>query len=103
MCWRNGFNDQNVAADAKRVKQEASGRLVAFKQKYKSCPVLQMLRNISAVEELRAKGKGVAGVRLIKMGRQSKYKLEPEGPANAVLGGGSEEFLAAVSMQIEHF
>ena len=105
LSWRNGFDtkgavgayDVCAAKEAVRLKQEHDGRLVEFKQKYKSCPVLQMLRNTSCVENLRARGEGVAGVRLMKMGRKTRYKLEPEGPANAVLGGLASDFIASVS------
>ena len=106
ISWRNGLGDMegalkdNTPLDGKRVKRERDGQLKSFRAQYKSSPVVMMLRNVSAVEELRAKGEGVAGVRLLSTGRKNKRKMEPEGTTTAALGGSMTDFLKAVSVAV---
>ena len=72
VSWRS-----YCAAPADR-KIERQGRVEKFKQTYKSAPTAQILRMLSAAEDVYHSGKSIGAARLKSTGRYSKVKLEAD-------------------------
>ena len=58
-------------------KIQRGERIERFKQKYNSCPMQQLMRNIAGLEEKSHSEKTRAGYRLARGGRMKKMKMEP--------------------------
>ena len=63
-------------------KSDRRGRVAIFKQTYKSSPTLQVLRIISAQEEMFHNGKGRGAARQKQTGRFKKVKIETDSTAS---------------------
>ena len=72
VCWRS-YN-----AKPMDCKSERAGRVSVFKRSYKSAPTIQIMRMITAAEELYHSGKGRGAARLHQTGRFRKVKIEAD-------------------------
>ena len=72
VSWR-GYCDQ-----PKEQRRERQRRVTIFKQRYRSSPTLQILRMISAAEDMYHDGKGRGAARFKETGRFKKVKLEAD-------------------------
>ena len=72
VCWR-GYSGEPMVC-----KRERQGRVSTFKKAYKSSPTIQILRMITAAEELYSNGKGRGAARLKATGRYKKVKIEAD-------------------------
>ena len=72
VCWR-GYSDKPMICKAER-----QGRVTSFKRSYRSAPTIQILRMITAAEELYHDGKGRGASRLKNTGRFKKVKIEAD-------------------------
>ena len=66
----------------KQRKSDRRGCVAIFKQTYKSSPTLQVLRIISAQEEMFHNGKGRGAARQKQTGRFKKVKIETDSTAS---------------------
>ena len=71
VCWRS-----LVAGTSERGIKRGD-KIEKFKQRYNSCPMQQLLRNICALEEKRHGEVTLQGQRLSTTGRAMKVKMEP--------------------------
>ena len=72
VCWRS-YSD--TPTDRKSDRRQ---RVTIFKQKYRSAPTLQIMRMISAAEEIHHNGKGRGASRFKATGRFKKCKIEAD-------------------------
>ena len=72
VSWR-GYCDT-----PKQHKRDWNTRVSVFKQTYRSSPTLQLMRMISAAEDMYHDGKGRGGARFKQTGRFRKVKLEAD-------------------------
>ena len=72
VSWR-GYCDQ-----PKTRRSERQGRVSIFKQRYRSSPTLQILRMLSAAEDMYHDGRGRGAARFKETGRFKKVKMEAD-------------------------